>query len=579
MLFIGNKRSLLWSGLSLAGKIRKLFAAGQPGAWYDPSDFTTLFQDSGGTTPVTAVGQPVGKMLDKSGRGNHMTLTSATLQQTSGKYYIQYNGSTTFGVTSAINLTATNKVTMCAGLYYTGAAAGSMIEFSANPGAINGGFGLVANNLVAGNIASVQCFTGASGQDTVRPAGEAFVCNVNYDLSAVVTGGARIRLNGFQAEKVSNVGSASSVGNFGNHPLYTGKRGGVSGATPMRLYGIVLIGLELQDADMRLVEAYIAAISGVALPFLYATSNFSDNGAIVPMPGYSLSSPFSTIDLLTDATSVEVIGYTNMYVNYPNFTRIGIVVDGVYQESINPTANGVFAKRVNFPVGVKVISFVNGPQSKPSSTVLGTFITGLRGNAAATQTGLGVSGTVIYGDSISTGDAATPTMQNAWVPLVRAAGYPSQRFAVEAWGFRSLYEDCATEELRVEFVAKLAAYNPQRIWLSIGTNDYGLNKWSASAFGAAYAALLDDLHAALPSVVIYAQTPIVRTAEAANGSGSTLGDYRAQISAAVSTRTGYTTLVDGTAFMTTGSLSDGIHPNTAGHALYANAVKAVLGIL
>jgi len=41
------------------------------GAWYDPSDIDTLFQDSAGTTPVTTAGQPVGRMLDKSGRGNH----------------------------------------------------------------------------------------------------------------------------------------------------------------------------------------------------------------------------------------------------------------------------------------------------------------------------------------------------------------------------------------------------------------------------------------------------------------------------------------------------------------------------
>jgi hypothetical protein len=43
-----------------------LFSGGTPGAWYDPSDYSTLFQDSAGTTPVTAVEQPVGLMLDKS---------------------------------------------------------------------------------------------------------------------------------------------------------------------------------------------------------------------------------------------------------------------------------------------------------------------------------------------------------------------------------------------------------------------------------------------------------------------------------------------------------------------------------
>jgi hypothetical protein len=48
-----------------------LFASGEQGWWYDPSNFATLFQDSAGTTPVTAMEQPVGLQLDLSGRGNH----------------------------------------------------------------------------------------------------------------------------------------------------------------------------------------------------------------------------------------------------------------------------------------------------------------------------------------------------------------------------------------------------------------------------------------------------------------------------------------------------------------------------
>lgn len=43
-----------------------LFAAGEQGAWYDPSDFSTMFTTAAGTTPVTAVEQPVGLILDKS---------------------------------------------------------------------------------------------------------------------------------------------------------------------------------------------------------------------------------------------------------------------------------------------------------------------------------------------------------------------------------------------------------------------------------------------------------------------------------------------------------------------------------
>lgn len=43
-----------------------LFAASEPSGWYDPSDRTTLFQDNYGQFPVTAAGQTVGLVLDKS---------------------------------------------------------------------------------------------------------------------------------------------------------------------------------------------------------------------------------------------------------------------------------------------------------------------------------------------------------------------------------------------------------------------------------------------------------------------------------------------------------------------------------
>ena len=50
-------------GTSLEGAIRGVVA---PDVWYDPSDLSSLFQDSAGTTPVTALEQPVGLMMDKS---------------------------------------------------------------------------------------------------------------------------------------------------------------------------------------------------------------------------------------------------------------------------------------------------------------------------------------------------------------------------------------------------------------------------------------------------------------------------------------------------------------------------------
>lgn len=47
-----------------ASSILGLFAKGEAGAWYDPSDLTSMYQDNGGVTQAT-IGQPVGLMLDK----------------------------------------------------------------------------------------------------------------------------------------------------------------------------------------------------------------------------------------------------------------------------------------------------------------------------------------------------------------------------------------------------------------------------------------------------------------------------------------------------------------------------------
>lgn len=47
-------------------EILKLFANGEQGFFYDPNDLSTMYQDAAGTIPVTAAGQPVGLVLDKS---------------------------------------------------------------------------------------------------------------------------------------------------------------------------------------------------------------------------------------------------------------------------------------------------------------------------------------------------------------------------------------------------------------------------------------------------------------------------------------------------------------------------------
>lgn len=58
--------------------IQNLFAQGQQGFWLPFTDFASLTQDSAGTLPYTALEQPVGRVLDRSGRGNHATQVTST---------------------------------------------------------------------------------------------------------------------------------------------------------------------------------------------------------------------------------------------------------------------------------------------------------------------------------------------------------------------------------------------------------------------------------------------------------------------------------------------------------------------
>ncbi len=97
-----------------------LFSGGQLGAWYDPSRLTTLFQDSAGTTPVTADGQPVGRMLDVSGRGNHVVQTVAGSRplykiDSTGRPYLQFDGTDDELTAPAVSLVGAPSVSAVVG--------------------------------------------------------------------------------------------------------------------------------------------------------------------------------------------------------------------------------------------------------------------------------------------------------------------------------------------------------------------------------------------------------------------------------------------------------------------------------
>lgn len=109
MLKAGKGRG--WRGLNTGSYtapvpdvILTLFGAGDDGGWWDISDLSTLKADTAGTTPAVLNG-PVGKILDKSGKGNHLVgdgTNFGTLKQDGGGHYyidVTVNG-TDYGYTN-----------------------------------------------------------------------------------------------------------------------------------------------------------------------------------------------------------------------------------------------------------------------------------------------------------------------------------------------------------------------------------------------------------------------------------------------------------------------------------------------
>ena len=84
--------------------ITDLFAGSQKGFAYDFSDLSTMWQDTAGTTAVTAVDQLVARVDDLSGNGNHLIQSTSDsrpiLKQDSKGYYLLFDGTNDFFQTS-----------------------------------------------------------------------------------------------------------------------------------------------------------------------------------------------------------------------------------------------------------------------------------------------------------------------------------------------------------------------------------------------------------------------------------------------------------------------------------------------
>ena len=239
-----------------------LFANSEQGAWYDPSDLSTMFQSSDGTTAVS-VGDPVGYIADKSGNGNHaIQATSAkrpTLRETGGLYYLEFSGAQGLRTSGNIDFTGTDTMSVFVGVKKDDDTTDNILEHSANIGGNNGTFRVHSGTSgLYRNQSKGSVLSNANNSDNAAPS-----TNVLTGQSKISTDLNVLRIDGVEAgTSTTNQGT----GNYTSQQLNVGSRNnGGSAQLTGRIYSMVIRNVLSSDAEIASTEAYVANKTGVSL--------------------------------------------------------------------------------------------------------------------------------------------------------------------------------------------------------------------------------------------------------------------------------------------------------------------------
>ncbi len=257
-------------GSSSAWSPLTLFAASEVGVWYDPSDFSTMFQDSAGTTPVTAVGDPVGKILDKSGNLKHATQATAAsrpiLRNDGTNYYLEFDGVDDSLATAAIDFSATVDGSFFAG-FRKNSDSNTKVIVETSTSYSGGGFIVTAPDSTAANYGfAMRAIEGnVSRVSTTFTAPVTNVLSCNF-VGAPTSSALKIlpRINGVVPTLTTPAGTFTQKV-FQNAPLYIGSRAGTTFFANGRIYSLTVLGRTATALEIAAAEAYVAGKSGVTL--------------------------------------------------------------------------------------------------------------------------------------------------------------------------------------------------------------------------------------------------------------------------------------------------------------------------
>ena len=204
--------------------------------------------------------------------GNHAYQTTSASRPilrknaVTGANYLEFDGSDDFLRTNSIDFTATDEVSLFAGvrkLSDSNTAVVAELSTTSDNGK--------AFTLFAPALGGTAKFLFRSGGSIVNPSGGALTTDTKYSapFTAVAVGKSKIsmdymslKLNG---AVVGDVITDQGTGNYGNYPLFIGRRGGTSLPFNGYIYGLIGIGKLTSDNETTAIEKELAKRTGVTL--------------------------------------------------------------------------------------------------------------------------------------------------------------------------------------------------------------------------------------------------------------------------------------------------------------------------
>lgn len=246
-------RSRFGGGISLASQALAI-ARAAGGAFYNPFDMSSLFQDAAGSTPVTASGQSVRRVNDLTGNGFNAIAPSdaarPTLTIAGGLSYLDVNGTNNWmNVTPTLNL---GEVWWHVGGWRADA---DDDRFFATSNTYRGA-SFLANTGRSVWVNSVDA-TVNIGPNT-NGAGAANVYTVEQASTTSLSG----RVNAIAGSTITPYDDSGSTQGVA---LFSASNSSALATLAGRFYGGAFAPGALTSGNRAIVEAYVAALAGVTL--------------------------------------------------------------------------------------------------------------------------------------------------------------------------------------------------------------------------------------------------------------------------------------------------------------------------